>query len=361
MSSLACPAGSYTSGAYTITLQDANPQALDVAVAHDDPTTFARVLGITSIRDVGSGRASQRTPRTVSVGYTLAVVAGDAQIHGGGSSSSDLGGPIYAFGSFGANDGPHAPPVSVSQVGYDGQSCGPSNHIDNGGSSNSLSFTWSPNGSTGTDNTGVGPPGSPGAGPTSAGPTYTSAAAAKDIAGNWKPGIYGGIFPSGGLMNPGVYAITGVGGTISLGAITNAILPATGVLDSAGAVAITLDSTDTGSLDVSGAVLNGIDDMNAQGIAGPVDPQRTHNFVIYGTGYTGGVTIGPGATTSLTGVVYLPGTAVTMDGNASPTFTGSLMVASITINGGGSGTPQFSWVCGLTTADGSHLSGGLVR
>ncbi len=361
VSSLACPATTYTAGSYTITLQDATPQALDVAVTHTLPTTFAGVMGIASISDVASGRASKQTPRVVGVGYALAALSGNAMVNGGGSSSFDLGGPIYAYGSFGANNVPHGPPVPINQVGYNGQQCGSSNYVDNGGSGNSLLYQWTPSGSSGTNNTGVAPPGSPGAGPTSAGPTYTSTAAAKDLAGNWNPGTYSGIFPSGGKMNPGVYRIVGVGVTIALGAITNAILPVTGVLDNTGAVAIVLDSSDTGSLDISNAVLNGMDDLNAQGIVGPVDPQGTHNFVLYGLGYAGGVTIGPHATTNLTGVAYLPTSAVVTDGSASPVFTGALIVASHTINGSGNGTQTFNWVCGLSTVDRSHLQGGLVR
>src|SRR5260370_42452776 len=104
-----------------------------------------------------------------------------------------------------------------------------------------------------------------------------------------------------------------------------------------------------------------MDDLNAQGMVGPVDPWGAHNFVFYGLGYTGSVTIGPHATTNLTGVAYLPTSAVLTDGTASPVFVGALIVASHTINGGGNGTQTFDWICGLSTADGSHPQGGLVR
>src|SRR4029077_7757853 len=97
----------------------------------------------------------------------------------------------------------------------------------------------------------------------------------------------------------------------------------------ANAVAIVLDSSDTGVLDLSQAVLNGLDDLYAQSNSGPRDPAGTHNFVIYSTsgptGYTAGVTIGPGAGTDMSGIIYLPQSAYVSAGNSSPQFTGSVM------------------------------------
>jgi hypothetical protein len=181
-------------------------------------------------------------------------------------------------------------------------------------------------------------------------------AAAKDAKGNWNPGIYDGVYPSGGKMNPGVYQVVNVTGGISLGAITNAIPAPIGVLDSSGAVAIVLDGTDTGSLDLGSAVLNAVDDLGSTGIR---DPQGTHNFVLYGATYQGGVT---GGGLDLTGVVYLPKSQLSFNGTASATFTGSVLVASVRVVGGGNGTQVYRWICGLQTVDKSHSSGGgLVR
>jgi hypothetical protein len=48
-------------------------------------------------------------------------------------------------------------------------------------------------------------------------------------------------------------------------------------------------------------------------------------------------------------------------GNSSPQFTGSLTVASMTVNGGGNGAQVFRWVCGLNAVAGQSYQGGLVR
>jgi hypothetical protein len=131
------------------------------------------------------------------------------------------------------------------------------------------------------------------------------------------------------------------------------------------AVAIVIDSSDTGGLNLSQAVLNGLDDLYGSGYMGPRDPAGTHNFVIYGgsgpTAYAGGVTIGPGATTDMSGIIYLPKSAYVSDGNSSPQFTGSVIVASMTVQGGGNGAQVFHWVCDLNAVAGQPYSGGLLR
>ena len=79
------------------------------------------------------------------------------------------------------------------------------------------------------------------------------------------------------------------------------------------------------------------------------------------SGYTGGVTIGPGAGTDMSGIIYLPESAYVSDGNSSPQFTGSLIVASMTVQGGGNGAQVFRWVCGLNAVAGQPWAGGLLR
>ncbi len=202
------------------------------------------------------------------------------------------------------------------------------------------------------------------ASPTTSGPTYTSPAAAKDGLGNWKPGIYNGFAPKDGTMNGGIYKIINTAG-IDLGSITNTVHAASGTSNGADAVAIVLDSTDSGALNISNAVLNGLDDLNPPGYAGPRDLAGTHNFVIFGgngpNGFAGSMTVGPGATTDMSGIIYLPKVAYTSNGNSSPQFTGSLTVASMTVNGGGNGAQVFRWVCGLNAVAGQAYQGGLVR
>jgi hypothetical protein len=90
----------------------------------------------------------------------------------------------------------------------------------------------------------------------------------------------------------------------------------------------------------------------------------THNFVIWGGGsnpYTAGITIGPHAGTDMSGIIYLPKSPYVSDGNSSPSFTGSLVVQSMTVHGGGNGQQVFKWVCGLNAVAGQPYDGGLVR
>lgn len=360
VSTIVCPAGTYTIGDYTISLQDSG-QALDVSIQHLEPSFFARAVGFSPIRGGASGRAVPQIPLTLAVGYALAALSGDARINGGGTSnpSGDVGGPVYVQGSFGSNNGAHAPQVPTTAYGWDGTQCpGPTaNHVDLGGTSDSLSYVWSPSGSSGTQSTNVTPRISVGSAPTTSGPRYTTVAAAKDALGRWQPGIYDGVFPSGGQLNPGVFDIVNVTRTIALGAATNAIPPVGGVVDPTGAVVIVLDGTDTGTLDISSVVLDGIDYAAGAG----TDAEGTHNFVIYGQAFAGGISIGSQAATSLTGVVYLPNSTITISGSANPVFTGSVVSASVGLNGGGSGTQTFRWVCGLQSLDAVHHQGGLVR
>jgi hypothetical protein len=165
-------------------------------------------------------------------------------------------------------------------------------------------------------------------------------------------------------MNGGIYKIVNAT-SLALGTITNTIYTPSGTADLTGAVAIVLDSSDTGTLDISNAVLNGLDDLNPPGYTGPRDPMGTHNFVLFGgngpNAFSGTVAVGPGATTDMSGIIYMPKVAYRSNGNSSPQFTGSLTVATMTVNGGGNGAQVFKWVCGLNAVAGQPYDGGLVR
>jgi hypothetical protein len=296
-------------------------------------------------------------------------VSGDAMINGGGAAFQTVTGPVYAFGSFGANNGPHSTGVPGVQTNYDGTTCpgSPTNFLDNGGGGNSLNYHTT-DGSTLPTTSNVPPPNQwDSASPVAAGsppPVYTTAAAAKDGLGNWKPGIYNGLAPSGGKMNGGVYKIINAS-NLNLGTITNTTYTPSGTSDPSGAVVLVLDSSDTGTLDISKAKLNGLDDLNPPNFAGPRDPMGTHNFVIYGgngpTAFSGTMAVGPGATTDMSGIIYLPRVDYRSNGNSSPEFTGSLTVASMTVNGGGNGAQVFKWVCDLNAIAGQPYQGGLLR
>jgi hypothetical protein len=366
-----CPAGTYSVAGFNIQLLDSfrvngiynYPSVLDVLLQHQQPSIFARMVGFSLLKTAASARASTPGPEYDGAVYAVAAVSGDANINGGGAAFQTVGGPVYAYGSFGANNGPHSTGVPSVQTNYDGQPCLPSipNQLDNGGGPNGLNYNTTDGGTLAT-RTGI--PWNDifsNATPVTAGPVYLSPAAAQDALGNWKPGIYNGFAPSGGYMNGGVYKISN-SPNLNLGSITNTVHAQSGMTNGADAVAIVIDSSDTGGLNLSQAVLNGLDDINNTGLR---DPAGTHNFVIYGgsgpTAYTGGVTIGPGATTDMSGIIYLPKSAYVSDGNSSPQFTGSLIVASMTVQGGGNGAQVFHWVCGLGAVNDQSYSGGLLR
>jgi Flp pilus assembly protein TadG len=369
-----CPAGTYTVGSYTITLSDTwrvngifnYPSVLDVVISHQQPSVFARMVGFTTLTAGASARATTPGPQLNGAAYAVAAVSGDAHINGGGAAFQTVTGPVYAYGSFGANNVPHTTGIPSVQTGYNGAACpgNPVNHVDNGGSSNGYYYASTDAGTIG-NSINVAPPTNydtvnfvvPSG-------TYTSAAAAQDGLGNWKPGTYNGFAPSGGKMNGGVYKIINTAG-INLGSITNTNHALSGTSNGADAVAILLDSSDTGALNISSAVLNGLDDLNPPGYTGLRDPAGTHNFVIYSgsgpSGFAGSMTVGPGATTDMSGIIYLPKVSYVSNGNSSPSFTGSLTVATMTVNGGGNGMQVFKWVCGLNAVNGQPYDGGLVR
>lgn len=367
-----CPAGTYSSAGYTITLADpaTGPldSALDVSVQHQQASMLGRVLGFGQLNTGASGRATPPGPRKVSAAYAVAAVGGDALINGGGAASQVVGGPVYAYQSYGANNAPHATGTPAVQTNYDNTPCpgNPQNFINNGGTGNNLSVA--PIGGNVTYSTNVPVPSYPDADapvPAAGAPIFAEAVQAKDPSGNWMPGIYNGFAPNAGEMNAGVYKLINVAGVIAPG--TNTVYTPSGTADFDGAVVIVLDNTDTGGIDISSTRLNGLDDLYPVTYTGPAkrDPQGTHNFVIWAgnapNAYTGTVTVGPSASTDMSGIIYMPASTYNSNGNSSPVFTGSLFVKTMTVNGGGNGQQHFNWVCGLASVKGRAADGGLVR
>src|SRR5260370_886672 len=195
---------------------------------------------------VASALASTPGAEYIGAAYAVAAVSGDANINGGGAAFQTVGGPVYAYGSFGANNGPHSTGVPSVQTNYDTHPCVPSipNQLDNGGGPNGLNYNTTDGGTLAT-RTGI--PWNDtysNASPTTAGPVYLSAAAALDGSGNWMAGIYNGFAPSGGTMNGGVYKIIN-SPSLALGNITNTVHATSGTSNGANAVAIVIDSSDT--------------------------------------------------------------------------------------------------------------------
>jgi Flp pilus assembly protein TadG len=359
-----CPTGSYTLGNYTFAVADTG-RGLDISVQHSRRTLIAGVLGFSTAVAGTAARAQPAGPLMTAANYAMVGLGGDLLIHGGGvqgDPSGDVGGAVYAYGNFGANNQPHAvqEPAALTD-GATGSSCSPavSTHVDLGGNSNNLYYQIG--GGSGTQNTGVArPSGFSNQAPTTTGGTYTAASPlAKDGSGNWKPGTYIGWYPTSGKLNAGVYVIKSTVTGIDLHNLQNLTpsTPAPGTVDSSGAIAFVLDSSDNGSaLTFTNSNLNGIDDITGTG-RNP-DPQGTHNFVVYGAGFTGSLDFA-GAT--LSGIVYLPNSDASSHGNSSYTIYGSTWINSFTLNGGGNGTQQFKWVCGLSSVIANSGGSGLVR
>ena len=354
----ACPAGTYTAGDFTFTIADP-AGAIDVTIQRRVTAWFGGVIGVPQYTLSASARASS-VSRFTSSPYAVMGFAGDVGVAGSGTvKDATFGGSVYSAGSFGDNNGPHEPTVDFYQTDSSGNLCpGPvPNRVDLGVSANNLLFQWS--GPDGPTNFNV-PPTRPfdGQAPVSSGPTFTRLADATNaVTGHWMPGYYVGIYPSGGLMDPGVYVITNVATTITLGVIANAIPAPRGQSDPTGAVSIVLDATDTGPIDISNAVLNGVDDLLGPSAPPPRDPLGTHNFVIYASGYTGTFGLGPASNSDMTGLIYAPDSILSTNGNANPTFTGSAMFASIRTVGGGNGLPRYYWICGLGSVKGANQPG----
>jgi Flp pilus assembly protein TadG len=362
----ACPAGTYTTGTYTITIGDPATKTMDLSLQHTQPGLFAGMIGQT-VKTGNSVRTTAPGPTVIPASYGAVTTSGDLGVNGGGGSTRNFGNSVYAFGSFGANNSPHADGIPFNATDYNGATCSPTAtvRLDNGGASNSLWFAWI--GGTGPQNYNQPVP-TPfdSYAPVPPVGTYTTTAMAQDGSGNWKPGTYNGVYPSGGKMNPGVYKIINVTSAMSLGSITNLTYTSPGTEDAAGAVAIVLDSSDTGSLDISSAQLNGLDDLHPQSYTGPRDPQGTHNFVFFGgngaSAYSGTISFAPGSNPFISGIFYMPKVTVSSSGNASFNFTGQFTAASVSVSGGGNGTQTIQWVCNLAVVLGNPaFQGGINR
>jgi Flp pilus assembly protein TadG len=369
-----CPAGSYTTGTYTITIADAATNQMDLTVQHTEPGVFAGLIGAAGIQTGSSVRAQAPGPTIIPADYGAIATTGGFTVAGGGGSTRNFGNGVYAASQFGANNPPHSDGINGLQTDFNGNVCpgNVSTHVDLGAGSNpNLNWAWIGAGGTTTFNVPVPGP-YDNVAPTTSGPTYTVGTyllvgQGKDLSGNWNPGIYDGVFPSvPGKLNPGVYKLINVTTPMAFGALTNAIYTAPGTEDANGAIVIVLDSSDTGSIDISSVTLNGLDDLHPQSYVGPRDPQGTHNFVFYGgngaTGYTGSIDFGPGTNASLSGIFYMPKFAITSHGNPTFTFTGQITVASMDLKGGGANGQVINWVCGLGAILGNpSVQGGLNR
>ena len=133
------------------------------------------------------------------------------------------------------------------------------------------------------------------------------------------------------------------------------------------AVAIVFDHTDTGQLTIGSVQLSGF-----EGSGPSADTVGTHNFVLYGgpsnandpnhSGFQGAISsLGPGNSPDITGILYMPNSSLSSNGNPSYTFNGSVYMSSYDLSGGGNGGQGFRFICDLNSIAGKATEGGLTR
>src|SRR5260370_27997396 len=98
------------------------------------------MVGSSLLKPAASARASTPGPQYDGAVYAVAAVSGDANINGGGAAFQTVGGPVYAYRSFCANNGPHVTGVPPVQMNYNRQPRTPSppNYLTHGGGLHTL-------------------------------------------------------------------------------------------------------------------------------------------------------------------------------------------------------------------------------
>ena len=360
-----CSGTTFTVGTYTFTFTD-GANSMDLAATHLRSTILAGVVGVQSQTVGTSARALAPGPLVLRGGYSVFAAGGSFTISGGGTSnpSGNVTGGVYANGDAGANNGPHAISIPTQQTDKNGTVCSPASltKLDttqaNGGA-----YTWNqtPAGTGPTSGSAsvVAPKPDPFAGfpaPTTPALTFLTTGAAKS-GGVWQPGTYQGIAPNGLTMAPGVYVIKSYTGTIAPGSNATSVAP--GAFNKAGAIALVVDSSDTGSLDLSAAHINGLDDDGSN----PRDPLGTHNFVIYGPTFTGSTSFGSGNSgpADITGIVDIPLSSAGSNGTPHYDFYGEIVFKDFDLRGGGNAEQGFNFVCGLAAVSTTGGHNGLIR
>ena len=137
-----------------------------------------------------------------------------------------------------------------------------------------------------------------------------------------------------------------------------------GGADGANAVAIVVDSTDTGNLTIGSVVLNGFE--------GTTDDAGTHNFALYGgpsntsdpahSGFQGAISsLGPGDSPRISGILYMPNSSLGSHGNPDYQFYGAVYMHDYDLDGGGNGSQGFQYICNLASISAVPTNGGLIR
>jgi Flp pilus assembly protein TadG len=377
-SSTTCPAQTYTVGDYDVAVADTGG-SIDVSITHRRNPVLGGILGFTTTSNAtgaheaaGAGaRATVVGPATKPATYTLAALGGEALIDGGGTAlpSGDVSGLVYAAADYGGNNGPHTVqmPTNVEGINSAGSAvaCSPAtpNEVDTAAGWSGKPY-YSIGGTLTNNNTksGVATPGTfPGLTPTVNGTAYATAAAGFDSTTSaYKPGTYSQVLPNNAALLPGVFAFKNLVGVDMTGwhnyGSPHPDTTLAGVQDTNGAVAIILDSTDSGTVTLSSVNLNGLDAVSSTG-----DLEGTHNFVLYGETFAGNVHLPQNQTSIISGIVDVPNSTLDGNGNVTFHFYGSVYAHDFLLSGGGNGAQTFTWVCGLQAYKANGGTGGETR
>jgi Flp pilus assembly protein TadG len=381
----------FTMGTYTVTLTDnllTAGEALDVQVVHQRQALLAGVLGFQTVNVGTSARAIGPGPTTVNAGYNVAGLGSTGvYIDGGGTCapSGSVTGNVYSNGPFGSTSNGHCHPTEVPDLLSAGSPvavpCPPGNintRVDFGPSASPQSWVFFPvpNINPGTPTaTNVPPPTSfdtiPPTALNDAAHHYTSLGQAK-TGTHFNPGTYDTIVPnSSATLNAGVYKIINVASPDISGVQQPAAVPQSGGVAGSGAAVFVFDSSDSGDITIGSVKLNGYEGPNGDQEAGAPSP-GTHNFVLYGgpsntndpghAGFQGNIAqLGPADSPDLTGIVYMPNSGISSNGNSPYTFYGAVYMDNFNLKGGGNGGQGFTFICGLGATSSAPPPGSLIR
>jgi Flp pilus assembly protein TadG len=313
----ACPAGTYTLGAYTVTLADPGSNRLDLSISHAEPAIFAKILGAGTVNAGSSARATQ--PYVAPCGLCI--------MHDTAPNALDIQGN-------GA--------VSVTGAGFMDNSSDPTlaAHLEaNGGLTVSAPYSigiapgggWTQSGTGGFSPAPVPKPpvADPLANvalPTTPGPPCLVG----PTSGTANPGCYTTLGGGGAVvnLNPGTYVITsqillgdfGVSGTGVTLYFACALWPTPCL--SVGEVGATVIGSSNGSLNISAPAANS--GQPYPGMAIFFDRNNTSQLTLQSNG-----------SATITGTIYAPSAQLHTSGNGGYTINGTVIIKTALLSGNG--------------------------
>jgi hypothetical protein len=318
-SSIACPAGTYTIGTYSVTIADPSSNRLDLSISHQEPAIFASVIGAGFVTTGSSARATQ--PYVAPCG--MCVLAS---------------GPVpNAFDVQGNGT------VTISGAGFQSNSTDPttSAHLEaNGGLSVAAPYSIgiAPGGGSTKGGTGSFSPAPVAHAPIPDSlanvplPTTPTSCVAGPTSGTANPGCYTTLGGGGALLtlNPGTYIIT-----------QQLLLGNFGVTGNGVTLYFACSSWPTpcagGGAAGGATVLGGSNgELNITAPAANSGEPYPGMAIFYDRNNTSALTLSGDGSATITGTVYAPSAQLRTSGNGGYTINGTVIVktALLQANGG---------------------------